>query len=167
MGDTEEKRNSIEQLLARRGYQLAASTIDTSDYVFAQAYDRALAENDAALQKKIEDAYLAYTREEIKYYGALNAKVLGYEPPEVMLLHLSSLNAATLGRILQIFRDLNYGFVTIEQAQADAAYRHPPAFATKYGPMWGYRWAHERGIRLDGTLEKDPPSWVAAYAARE
>ena len=37
VGDTEEKRVGIEQLLAVHGYQPAASTIDSSDYLFAKA----------------------------------------------------------------------------------------------------------------------------------
>jgi peptidoglycan/xylan/chitin deacetylase (PgdA/CDA1 family) len=165
VGDTEEKRVAIEVSLARRGYRLAATTIDTSDYLFAKAYDRALAEKDAAATTRIEQAYLAYTREQIAYYGQLNARVLGYEPPEVMLLHLNRLNAATLERILQIFTMMHYSFVTLDKAQSDPAYARSPAVATKYGPMWGYRWARERGVKVDGSLEKDPPSWVAEYAA--
>lgn len=165
VGDTEDKRVAMEALLTRRGYRLAASTIDTSDYVFAQAYDRAITQKDASARKKIEDAYLTYTRAQIAYYAQLNSRVMGYEPPEVIVLHLSSLNAATLGRILRIFRTMNYSFVTLEQAQSDSAYGHSPKFATKYGPMWGYRWARERGVKVDGRLEKDPPSWVMTYAS--
>lgn len=165
VGDNEEKRVSMEALLTRRGYRLAASTIDTSDYVFARAYDRAIAEKDGGARKKIEDAYLSYTRTQIAYYAQLNSMVLGYEPPEVIVLHLNGLNAATLGRVLQIFRTMNYRFVTLEQAQSDPAYGQSPKFATKYGPMWGYRWARERGVKVNGRLEKDPPSWVGAYAS--
>lgn len=167
VGDTQQKQAAIAHLLARHGYKLAASTIDTSDYVFASAYSRALAQNDAAMQKRIADLYVAYTRQEIDYYAQLNARVLGYEPPEIMLLHLSRLNAATLDRVLQVLHDLNYRFVTLEQAQSGPAYRQSPAFATTYGPMWAYRWAHDRGTKVDGSLEKDPPAWVANYAAGE
>jgi peptidoglycan/xylan/chitin deacetylase (PgdA/CDA1 family) len=165
VGETEAKRIAMQQLLARHGYRLAASTIDTSDYLFARAYDRARARKDAVMQQRLEAAYLAYTRQQIGYYARLNAQVLGYEPPQVMLLHLSSLNAATLERILRIFRSLGYRFVSLAEAQSDPAYRRPPVFATKYGPMWGYRWAHERGVAVDGRAEAEPPSWVRDYAA--
>jgi len=164
VGDTEERRGAIEQLLARRGYRLAASTIDTSDYVFAGAYDRALTGRDKAMQARIEQAYLAYTRQQIDYYGALDAKVLGRQPPEIIVLHLSSLNGATIEPILEAFEARNYRFVTLEQAQSDPAYARPPAVATRFGPMWGYRWARERGVKVDGSLEKEPPQWVSAYA---
>lgn len=163
VGDSEQKRAAIEGLLAARCYRLAASTIDTSDYIFATAFERALKQNDTAMQRKIEDAYLSYTTTEIRYYADLNRKVLGYEPPEVLLLHLSSLNAATMNRVLAILRSMNYRFVSLDRAQADPAYRRSPAVATKFGPMWGYRWARERGVKVDGRLEQEPPQWVQDY----
>ncbi len=164
VGDTEEKRVGIEQVLARHGYRLAASTIDTSDYLFGKAYERAIARNDKAMRRQIEQAYLAHTREQIQYYSDLNAKVLGYRPPDIIVLHLNTLNAAVADRMLNIFKDLNYKFVSLTQAQSDPAYQRSPAFAARFGPMWGYRWARERRIKVDGSLEKEPPQWVASYA---
>lgn len=58
VGDTEEKRVGIEGILARHGYQLAASTIDTSDYLFNRAYERALKQKDEAMRSRVEKAYL-------------------------------------------------------------------------------------------------------------
>jgi len=29
--------------------------------------------------------------------------------------------------------------------------------------MWAYRWAKERGIKVDGSKEPEPPAWVASY----
>lgn len=137
VGDTEQRRAQIEELLKRRGYRLAASTIDTSDYIFAKAYDRALSRKETAMQTKIKAAYLDFTRQQIEYYAALDAKVLGHEPPEIMLLHLSSLNVATTEAILRIFEKRGYKFVSLDVAQSDQAYRSTPAVATKFGPMWG------------------------------
>ncbi|MDP8914530.1 MAG: polysaccharide deacetylase family protein [Pseudomonadota bacterium] len=164
IGDTEEKRVGIERLLARHGYRMAASTIDTSDFVFGKAYERALAQKDRTMRRRIEEAYLDYTRQQIQYYSDLNAKVLGYRPPDIIVLHLNSLNAAVADGMLKIFKALNYKFVSLAEAQSDPAYKQSPAFATRYGPMWGYRWARERGIKVDGSLEKEPPQWVTTYA---
>lgn len=164
VGDTEDRRVQIEQSLASRNYHLAASTIDTSDYLFDQAYERAIEARDTDMKKNIEKAYLDYTLEKVKYYAMLNAKVLGYEPPEVLVLHLNRLNAAVMESILQIFEGLNYSFISLEEAQSDPAYRSPPKYATKFGPMWGYRWARERNVKVDGRLEKEPPEWLVSYA---
>jgi hypothetical protein len=29
--------------------------------------------------------------------------------------------------------------------------------------MWGYRWARERNVKVNGKLEKDPPAWITSY----
>lgn len=163
LGDTDQRREAFERVLGERGYHLAASTIDTSDYVFDAAYERALARSDTAMVRRIEDAYIDYSRVEIAYYADLNRKVLGCEPPGILLLHANRINAATIDRILGLFRSTSYRFVSLEEAQAHPAYRQPPRFATKFGPMWGYRWARERDLKVDGSKEEEPPAWVTQY----
>ena len=162
VGDTEAKRSAIEGILAERGYRLAASTIDTSDYLFDQAYTRA--SGDAAMQHQIEQAYLDHSRTQIRYYQALNKQALGREPPAILVLHSNRLNAETLDRLLAIFRSEGFRFTSLAQAQADEAYLTAPAVATRFGPMWGYRWARERRVRVDGSKEQEPPAWLQTYA---
>ncbi|KQV29319.1 hypothetical protein ASC97_23575 [Rhizobium sp. Root1203] len=164
VGDTIEKRRVIEALLTERSYRLAASTIDTSDYIFDQAYEHAFTRKDKAMRKRVEDAYVAYSRRQIAYYAELNRNVIGYEPPAIMLLHLNRLNAATMTRLLKLFREAGYRFVSLAEAQSDPAYAQSPRMATQFGPMWGYRWASERRVKVDGSREQEPPEWVAHYA---
>ena len=164
VGDTEEKRVAIEALLAEHDYRLAAATIDTSDYLFDAAFVRAGRERRADLRARIVEAYLTHTRAQVRYYAALNAEVLGYEPPAIMLLHANALNAEVMEDLLTIFREEGYDFVSLDEAMADAAYAASPRVATKFGPMWGYRWAKERGVTVDGSKEQEPPAWVGAYA---
>jgi peptidoglycan/xylan/chitin deacetylase (PgdA/CDA1 family) len=164
LGDTPEKQAGVYALLSARGYTLAAATIDTSDYVFNDAYARAAGERDKAMLKKIEAAFLDHTRRQIAYYADLNQQVLGYEPPAIHLLHVNALNAATLDAQLNLFREAGYRFVSLAEAQSDPAYAEPPETATRFGPMWGYRWARDRGITVDGRLEQEPPEWVSDYA---
>jgi peptidoglycan/xylan/chitin deacetylase (PgdA/CDA1 family) len=165
VGDTQDKRIEIESMLMRHGYRLAASTIDTSDYVFNRAYERALAEKNKVMLRKIETAYLDHTREQAVFYSDLSEQVHGYRPPEIIVLHLNSINAATAGAMLKIFKQLNFRFVTLAEAQSDPAYQRSPAIATRFGPMWQYRWASERGIKVDGRLAEEPPQWVTDYGA--
>lgn len=164
LGETAEKQAGVYALLSARGYTLAAATIDTSDYVFNEAYARAADERDKAMLKKIEAAFLDHTRLQIAYYADLNQQVLGYEPPAIHLLHVNALNAATLDDQLNVFREAGYRFVSLAEAQSDPAYSEPPEKATRFGPMWGYRWARDRGIKVDGYLEQEPPKWVSDYA---
>jgi len=161
-GDTKEKRDEIAAFLEQRGYRLATCTIDTSDYMFNDAYLKMLAGHDAASAEKLRAEYLAYTRTEIDYYAVLNKQVLGYEPPEVMLLHDNRLNADTIDQILRIFEEKQYKFVSLDAAQSDAAYRIPE-LSIKFGWMWGYRWAQVRNVKVNGSLETEPPQWILDY----
>jgi peptidoglycan/xylan/chitin deacetylase (PgdA/CDA1 family) len=163
LGDTPEKQAGAVSFLQARGYQLAAATIDTSDYVFDKAFARALAARDSAMQAKIKQAYLDHTAKQIAYYAGLNAQVLGYEPPAIMLLHINRLNAETLDAQLALFLKAGYRFVSLTEAQADPVYAQPPRLPTRFGPMWGYRWARDRGVKVNGSLEEEPPNWVAEY----
>jgi hypothetical protein len=164
-GDTKEKHDSIAKFLRERGYRVAPCTIDNEDYVFNTAYVQMLGRHDEASAKRLRAAYLAYTSEEIDYYADLNTQVLGYESPQIMLLHDSKLNADVIDQVLSLFVAKGYHFVTLEEAERDPIYQEPDAFVSKYGMMWGYRWAREKHVEVNGNLEKEPPSWVARYGA--
>src|SRR3984893_11727305 len=162
-GDTKEKHDSVAAFLKQRGYEVAACTIDNEDYLFNAAYIQMLAKKDDARATKLRAEYLAYTATEIDYYASLHKQVFGREIPQVMLLHANRLNADVLDEILSVFERKQYRFVSLEAAQSDPAYRVPDTFVTKFGPMWGYRWAKELDIKVDGSLESEPPSWIAQY----
>ena len=162
-GDTKEKHDAVAAFIAKRGYRLAPCTIDNSDWEFYWAYRRMLVKHDDASIAKLRAEYLAYTSAEIDYYAALNKQVLGYEPPEIMLLHDNQLNADMIDDVLVIFEKKGYTFVSLAAAESDPVYQQPDAYITSYGPMWGYRWAKEHGVKVNGKLEPDPPAWVTEY----
>jgi peptidoglycan/xylan/chitin deacetylase (PgdA/CDA1 family) len=162
-GDTAAKHDAIAAFLARRGYKLAVCTIDNEDYVFAKAYRMALARKDSASAERLRSEYLSYTGTEIDYYSSLNKQVFGYEIPHVMLLHVNRLNADTIDRVLGLFEQRHYTFVDLDKAEADPAFATPETFVTPYGWMWGYRWARERHVKVDGNLETEPPAWVREF----
>src|SRR5437588_1004647 len=162
-GDTKEKHDFAAAFLKQRGYEVAACTIDSQDYLFNATYIQMLAKKDDSAAFKLRAAYLAYTAVEIEYYASLHQKIFGREIPQVMLLHANRLNADVIDKILVIFEKKQYRFVSLEAAQSDPAYRVPDTFVTKFGLMWGYRWAKELDIKVDGSLESEPPAWIAQY----
>jgi peptidoglycan/xylan/chitin deacetylase (PgdA/CDA1 family) len=166
-GDTKAKHDAIAAFLAAHRYKVATCTIDNSDYLFNAAYVRIIANNDHQTAEKLLHEYITYTGLEIDYYASLNKRVLGYEPPQVMVLHDNRLNSETIDSVLRLFERKGYAFVSLSKAQADAAYGIPDTYITEYGPMWGYRWASERNIQVNGKLEPDPPDWVLALAKGE
>ena len=126
-----------------------------------------LARSDSLAAQKLRLEYLTYTSTQIDYYAALNKQILGYEPPQVMLVHDNQLNADVIDQVLRLFENKQYRFVALAAAQADPAYQTPDTDITKFGPMWGYRWAKERNIKVNGSLEKEPPKWILDYGKSE
>lgn len=162
-GDTAEKHTAIGAFLAQHGYRVAPCTIDNSDFIFNRAYLVALSRHDDEALARIRSEYLAYTAAEIDYYSRLHRQVLGREIPHVMLLHVNQLNADTIEEVLKIFEGKNYRFVDLASALSDPAYGIPDTLIFKDGWMWGYRWARERNVKFDGTLEPEPPAWISSY----
>ncbi len=153
-GATREAHDAIAAFLGQHGYELATCTIDSSDYVFNDAWIRMLANHDGDSAEKLRREYLIYTSAEIDYYAALDQQVFGYEPPEVMLLHDNRLNADLIGQVLGLFEQKGYRFVSLKEAQSDPAYRTPETYITRFGPMWGYRWAKERNVKVNGSRSR-------------
>ncbi len=162
-GDTKEKHDAVASFLARRGYRLAPCTIENSDWMFNSAYALMLASHDHASAARLRIDYVAFTAAQIDYFGRLNKQVWGYEPPQIMLIHDNRLNADVIEELLALFETRQYRWVSLSQAESDAAYRLPDTLITSYGPMWGYRWARERNVKVDGSLEPEPPKWITEY----
>lgn len=162
-GDTKEKHDAIAAFLKHRGYRVAVCTIDNEDYNFNRAYLRMISKKDEASEDRLRVAYLTYTSTEIDYYAGLHKQVFGREIPQVMLLHVNRLNADAVDQVLALFEHKHYGFVSLDEALADPAFETPDEFVTKEGWMWGYRWARELGVHVNGSLESEPPSWVLQY----
>jgi peptidoglycan/xylan/chitin deacetylase (PgdA/CDA1 family) len=164
-GDTKEKHAAVAAFLAQRGYVVAPCTVDNEDYVFNQAYRAALSRNDAPAAEKIREEYLRYTSVEIDYYASVQRRIFDRPIPHVMLLHASRLNGDLIGEVLGIFETKGYRFITLAAALSDPAYRTPDTLVIPYGWMWGYRWARELGVKVNGNLETEPPAWIPAYAS--
>lgn len=168
-GDTKEKHDAIAAFLAKRGYKVAVCTIDNEDFVFNAAYLKMLSTKDHNSAARLRAEYLAYTSTEISYYTGLHKQIFGREIPHVMVLHVNRLNADTMDKLLDLLVQKQYRFVTLDAALSDLAYKTPDAFLprfSKFGPMWGYRWAAELHVPVNGNLESEPPTWILTYGKR-
>ena len=165
-GDTRDKHDAIAVFLAQRGYKVAVCTVENEDFAFNTAYRKMLSNKDGTSAAKLRTDYLAYTSAEIEYYAGVHKQIFGREIPQVMVLHVNRLNADVMGKLLELFEIKQYRFATLDEVLSDPAYKTPDAFIArfaKHGPMWGYRWAEELGVKVDGSLESEPPAWVFQY----
>lgn len=164
-GDTEETTRGLAEGLAARGYRVAPVTLDNSDWMFATVYRAAEERGDAALMRRIGEAYVAHMTAALDhaepYSAALNG---GREPAQVLLLHVNSLNRDWYPAVHRLFRDRGYRFVPLDQAMADPIYARANTVARPEGYVWLQRWAMTDG--LEPSWGPEPPEWIrTAYAA--
>lgn len=67
--------------------------------------------------------------------------MLGYEVPQVLLIHCNEMNALTLRQALHRMRERGYTFVSLDEAMADPAYQLP----VRPGAMGGWRFVQRDG----------------------
>lgn len=148
-------RTAFEAFLSERGYRVAPVTIDNYDYLFARAYDAA----GEGEKGRVLEAYIRYMTSVVEYYEAQSRAIVGYEPPQVLLLHANSMNADALGRLLDVLVARGYRFVPLEEALPDPAFSLPDEYTGPGGITWLHRWAITRGLPKS-TFTGEPAPWA-------
>jgi len=151
-------RREAEAFLAERGYRIAPITLDGWDWMFAGVYEDAKKRNDTPLQQQIVKDYLAYHDAVFAYEEQLSAKIVGYEPKQILLLHASNLEADHIGELLDLLRKRGYRFITLQDALSDSAYSLPDTYVGEEGTGWIDHWAITQGKIPQGAPAF--PQWV-------
>jgi peptidoglycan-N-acetylglucosamine deacetylase len=151
-------RREAEKFLVDRGYRIAPVTLDGWDWMFAGLYEDAKKRNDTALQQQIVQAYLAHHDASFAYDEQLAARIVGYEPKQILLLHASNLEADHISELLDLLRKRGYRFITLEDALSDSAYSLPDTYVGEEGSGWIEHWAISQGKIPQGGPEM--PQWV-------
>lgn len=123
-GDTMSKRMGIRSYLADHGYKIAAVTMNFDDYDWNGPYARCAAKHDAQSVSWLETSYLRAADENIGYYRAMSKALYGHDIRYVLLLHIGAFDAHMLPRLLRLYRERGFSFVSLEQAEQDAFYRY-------------------------------------------
>jgi peptidoglycan-N-acetylglucosamine deacetylase len=150
-------RREAEAFLAQRGYQIAPVTMDAWDWLYATPYEEARKRGDTALQKRLVDSYLEHTTAVFDFYEKASKELYGYEPPQILLLHGSWLEAEHIGEVLDLLRKRGYQFVSLEEALSDGAYSSPDEYVGE-GTGWIDHWAITRGRPLQNSPQV--PQWA-------
>lgn len=122
------KRTAVRAILARRGYRVADVTMDFGDWQWTAPYARCKAAGDEAAIALMERHYLDSARENIRFYRGLSHSLYGRDIPYVLLMHIGAFDARMLPRLLELYREQGFRFVTLAEAQRDPFYReatHP------------------------------------------
>jgi beta-lactamase regulating signal transducer with metallopeptidase domain/peptidoglycan/xylan/chitin deacetylase (PgdA/CDA1 family) len=147
-GPNRETKEAAEKFLAARGYQIHQVTIDSYDWLFGRVYAQARRAEDEETMRRVADEYVPYMERMFEYYEDLSRDSLGYELPQVLMLHAHALNAHKIDELISMMKRRGYEFVTLERAMQDKAYRQPTTRTGPWGISWLERWAMERGYKF-------------------
>lgn len=163
-GNTAEKVNLLEKYLKSRGYVEAPVTIDNSEWIFANAFDKAFREHDTGLMEQIGNSYVGYMVEKARHYERQSDKLFGRQIDQVLLIHANLLNSAYLGKLLQAYSEIGYRFASLEEVLKDPAYESKDSFVGNAGISWLDRWALTQGKKGDFFAgEPRCPKYVLDY----
>jgi len=151
-GPTAEIKKGLQDFLDQHGYRVAPVTLDDADYMYAAVYMK------PALRERARREYIPYMESVVEFFERRSVEVVGYEMPQILLIHANQLNADLIPELLDMFRCRGYHFVSLSRALEDPAYRLPEEYVGKNGFSWIHRWSKTKG--MPGKGEPDPPEWV-------
>ena len=160
-GNTPAKKAAIEKFLDDRGYVNAPVTIDNQDFMFDRVYRQAIRNGQLEVARCIGTAYVAYMEEVVAFFEQRSVDVMGYEIPQVLLLHDNALNAEYFPELVDMLQRRGYRFVSLDEALRDPAYSQPEEYVGPRGLSWIHRWGLTRGMEF--REEPRDPGWLREY----
>lgn len=148
-GNTQKSSEALASFLEDKNYLPSPVTLDSDDYLFAQAYARAFKKGQKELMKKIGNEYVSHTENKLKFYEKLTKEVFGRQIAQTYLCHANMLNADYLDELADMFKRNGYEFVSQTDVLKDKAYQEPVTKFGNWGMSWLYRWALSRDKGTD------------------
>jgi peptidoglycan/xylan/chitin deacetylase (PgdA/CDA1 family) len=148
-GSEQARHDGAASWLASQGYRIADVSISFDDWAYTDTYARCVAKGDQAAIATMKAGYLQRVDAAIARTKALSQRVYGRMIPQVLLTHLGGWSAATLPDVMARLDAAGARYVTLERAQADAAYREPSPHAGN--GMLMERRAQDGGVDISGV----------------
>jgi peptidoglycan/xylan/chitin deacetylase (PgdA/CDA1 family) len=142
--------NALARWLDAREYRVAPVTIDNNEWVYAQAYTKAIARRDSAMIRRLVPAYLEHIDQAFAFAESLSFRVVGEEIPQILLLHANELNRDHIEAVLAVISRRGYSFISLDTALSHPAYRRPTYYYGPWGISWVLRWSPDSTVwRMD------------------
>ena len=132
-GETLEKRDAIRSYLQQNGYRIAQVSLDFKDYLWNDPYVRCAEKHNIKGMRSMEEGYLAAADQAITVFRQGTQSLYGRDIPYVLLLHVGALDAKMLPRLIALFQQRGFKFVTLPDAMSDPAYKENPNVALADG----------------------------------
>lgn len=162
VGKTPEARTAFQDFLGTHGYRVAPVTVNNSEWVFAMAYARALAQGDEASARRIAAAYVPYMEAMFARSEQMAMDLFGRDIPHVLVLHANALNADHFSALAAMLQQRGYRFISLDEALAAGAYRSPLGFSAHEGESWLENWSRAAGLRP--SQQAAVPGFVIQWA---
>jgi peptidoglycan/xylan/chitin deacetylase (PgdA/CDA1 family) len=153
-GDTVEKRRDVRAALREREYRIAQVTLDYEDYLWNTPYARCLATHDTKAIAWLRSSYLDTAKAYLRANRQMADLVFGHPINHVLLLHLGAFSSTILPELFDLMKKEGFTFVTLEQAQSDAAYETDPDAGSKYGGTLLEQWMDVRHLKYPDIPKK-------------
>jgi hypothetical protein len=153
-GGTGARHDGALAWLTQRGYRIADVSLGFDDWAYTETYARCLAKGDQAAIDGMKASYYRRVDQQLARMRAVSQRVYGRMIPQVLLTHMGAWSAATLPEVMKRMDAAGAHYVTLDQAQSDAAYR--PS-----GPRFGNgslmeRRAQDAAVDLSGLPAVEP-----------
>lgn len=146
-GRDEVQRAAARQVLANRGYRVAAVTMSFSDWAFTPAWARCNAKSDQAAVRRLERLYVQSARENVAIARKTAHLLYGRDISYVLLMHVSAMSAYMIPQVVHLYRSAGFRFVSLPQAERDPAYAGYTDLRLP-APLADWKRAQERHVTL-------------------
>ena len=151
-GSTPSVRDAARAGLRARGYRVAAVTMSFNDFSWNPVYAACSVKRDAGAIASLEASFLHDARAAALAARARAKAQVGRDIPYVLLMHVGAFDARMLPKLLALYREMGFRFVTLPEAEADLYYSRaidlslpgptpslagPPALPALVGPPAG------------------------------
>lgn len=147
-GKNAEERNRFESWLKARNLSPVKYTIDNQEWMYSYAYDMARNDNDVNTMAEIRADFVEYMSRMFEHYEAYSQEMFNRDIAQTMVLTPSRLVTDSADEFFGMIGKRGYKFVSMEEAQADAAYQTPENFYAEAGISWFERWQTAQGKKL-------------------
>ena len=159
-GDTAGKRAEARTFLAAHGYRIAAVTMGFGDYLWNEPFARCVAKNDTPAIAQLESGFLKAASDDADFRRAMAKALFGHDIPYVLLMHVGAFDARMLPRLLKLYRERGFTFITLQEAENDPFYASSidPSLPDEPDSLEGAMNARHLPIPARPKLDPDPDS---------
>jgi lysophospholipase L1-like esterase/peptidoglycan/xylan/chitin deacetylase (PgdA/CDA1 family) len=121
-GSSPAVRDAARADLRARGYRAAAVTMSFNDFSWNPVYAACSVKRDGGAIARLEASFLSDARAAALAARARAKAQVGRDIPYVLLMHVGAFDARMLPKLLALYREMGFRFVTLPDAEADPYY---------------------------------------------